>query len=172
MNKYINYSASVCVIVLLFLLGCNSNKPEQISSLYTNVPMETVCMSTPANGDIELRIWGMGNSQEDAIQNAYINAVNEVIFKGVNNGAGTNNHPLYPLIVDANTKRKNEEFFKSFFSKGGDYKFFVHENAESSRSRKIAKNKNRCNVSVIVVVNRQKLKDYLKDYGIYDNSNY
>lgn len=167
MMKYIKRTTNwMWLIVAILVCSCNSKRPETISSLYSTVPMETTSMGIRPNGDVEMRVWGHGNSEEEAIQNACINAVSDVLFKGIHNGVGTNTHQLFALVNDPAVKNANQYYFNAFLSKGGDYRHFVKENKDAVKARKMAKHKGNYNASIIVVVNREALKDNLKAHGI------
>ena len=70
---------------LVFMLICFSsnaqNKQTKSASFYH---YETECLEDKLDGNFVFMAWGAGSSKKEAIDQAKRNAINDILFKGVN----------------------------------------------------------------------------------------
>ena len=121
MMRYI-LTLSAFVAVIMFS-GCWTSNPQQrISARYTD-SFETECIGVELDGSQTLRVWGNGRFRVDAVEQAYKNAVRDVLFKGITKGRGGCN--MKPVITEVNAQEKYAEYFNRFFEDGGAYQEFL-----------------------------------------------
>ncbi|MDG1724812.1 MAG: hypothetical protein P8I11_03900 [Bacteroidia bacterium] len=111
--KNIFITASLIVI-------CSSCNLYNISSSYT---YKTECFGTELDGSQTVKAWGTGRNRFDAVEQAKKNAVNDIIFKGINNG--DQSCQMRPLIIEVQAREKYEDYFNVFFADEGKYLQFV-----------------------------------------------
>jgi len=105
---------SSSLIVLLFV-SCATLK------VTNNYQVE--CMSVGKDGTQLIKVWTNVQNPDQAADQAKINAVHAIIFKGINDGS--NGCMQRGLVSDSDTETKFKEYFKSFFRKNGKYLSFV-----------------------------------------------
>lgn len=116
MKKYI--FVLTCLITVC-LTGCKSRVTSTVA--YHNYTTE--CLGKSMDGTQTLRVWASGRNRTDAIEQAMKKAVYEVTFNGINAGGGECN--AYPVVDEANARKKYEDYFDRFFANGGAYKQYV-----------------------------------------------
>jgi hypothetical protein len=152
-------------IILFAILLIQSCKPQkQIAGNYT---FKTECLGIEMDGSQTVKAWGNGRNRYDAFEQAKKNAVNDVLFNGINEGK--QNCEKRPLVAEVNARQKYDTYFNQFFTDGGEYKNFVSMKDERigqkvSRDRKGARQS--VTHGVIVRVLRAELKQKLIDDGI------
>lgn len=113
------YSISILLsVVLLSFWGC-SNKVT--TTAYHNY--NTECLGKSMDGSQTLRVWASGRNRANAIEQAKKKAVYDVVFAGITGGSGECN--AYPVVDEANARKKYEEYFDVFFADGGAYSQYV-----------------------------------------------
>jgi len=140
---------------ILVLFSCNTQKYVE-----GNYSFETECMGVKMDGSQTLKVWGAGRNKSEAIEQAKINAVRDVLFKGIRKGKTECN--LKPIIVGVNTHENNEIYFNSFFADNGPYKDYVtgdDSNSNFSIFKERKKSDNYKTYSIIVNVQRTKLRE-------------
>lgn len=156
---------SSCIICFAFLLGCKTNPQQGISASYT---YKTECMGVELDGSQTLKAWGNGRNRADAIEQAFKNAVRDVLFNGINNGKSDCN--VKPVIFEVNAQQKHEEYFNRFFSDKGPYKEFVSEKDGSRYHVEVIKERKQSGsqetYGIIVRVLRAELISKMKADGI------
>lgn len=127
---------------LVLLNGCLMSKPQQrISARYTD-SFETECLGIELDGSHTVKAWGNGRNRKDAVEQAYKNAVRDILFKGVTKGKADCN--VKPIIFEVNAQEKYADYFNAFFADGGLYTTFVnkedggHQNLEVYEQRKLS----------------------------------
>lgn len=157
MKKYLYLL--ICAVTILFA-GCRSK--QEVSSTYSMYTFGTTCISNNGDGTYDLRVFGNKDNKNAAINQAMINAVNEVIFKGFN----CDNQTVLPLLTEVNARERHADFFDIFFRNGGNYVKFVRETSNKDNSRIRSKSNSRENYGIIVTVDRAALKNYLNQEGL------
>ena len=156
---------SSCITCLLFLFSCKTNPQQGISASYT---YKTECLGIELDGSQTLKAWGNGRNRADAIEQAYKNAVRDVLFNGINNGKPDCN--TKPVIFEVNARDKYEEYFNAFFSDKGTYKEFVSEKDGSRYHIEVIKERKQSGsqetYGIVVRVLRAELASKMKADGI------
>ena len=115
---------------------------------------------TAGEGIVSVKVSSMSKKPNIAEEQCKKNAVHGVIFKGYY-GTGSV-HPA--LAKDPAAETDNADFFKSFFSDGGQYMRYV--TSVQSGSTSISKVGKEYKVSVIVNVNKNALRKALEKAGV------
>ena len=136
---------------ILVLFSCNTQKYVE-----GNYSFETECMGVKMDGSQTLKVWGAGRNKSEAIEQAKINAVRDVLFKGIRNGKTDCN--LKPIIIGVRVKENNETYFNSFFADNGLYKDYVTGDDSKSNFKERKKSDDYKTYSIIVNVQRAKLR--------------
>lgn len=116
MNRYILFL--ICLLSVC-ITSCRSKLTT--TAAYHNYNIE--CLGKNMDGKQTLRVWASGRNRADAIEQAKKKAVYDVTFSGINAGGGECN--AYPVIDEANARKKYEEYFDRFFANGGAYSKYV-----------------------------------------------
>lgn len=155
--KYIHYY--IVAIFFLSLVSCGSKRVVETAAFHS---YETECLGMDMDGMQTLRVWGTGLNRSDALEQAQKKAVYEVTFTGITGGNGDCN--AYPVVDEANARKKYEKYFDDFFEKGGKYKKFVKLRGEQKSNAKTYHGDGTEMVEVVVIVDRPALKKrYQKD---------
>lgn len=113
-----HYKFSLLFVALLSLWGCVSKITTTAFHNY-----DTECLGKSMDGSQTLRVWASGRNRANAIEQAKKKAVYDVVFTGINGGSGECN--AYPVVDEANARKKYEEYFDLFFADGGAYSQYV-----------------------------------------------
>lgn len=144
------------IAVLLALVALVACGKKQVSSYYDT---GTTFLNTEADGSITVRASGQGRNAQDAIEQAWKNAVKDVMLKGVE--VPGNAFLSKPLITEVNAEEKYSSFLYSFLADQGEYLNFI--STEDKKVGSTQKTRNDIQVRRIVTVRilRQDLKNYL-----------
>ena len=150
MKKYI----IVCAGIMFFILtACKSHQSATTTAFHNYT---TECMGKGMDGTQTLRVWATGRNRTDAIEQAKKKAVYDVTFTGINAGGGECN--TYPVVDEANARKKYEDYFDRFFADGGAYSKYVSiANQKKSAMDKFQGDRNQM-YGIIVTVNRSALR--------------
>ncbi len=152
---------AVAAAMMLTLGACKT--PTNVSNEYATYGFPTQCLGVDPNGDQTLRTWGNGVNKAEAIEQAKRNAVSDVLFKGINDGSADCSRR--PIINEVNAREKYEKYFKVFFRDGGAYNKYV--TIEENRTSRIKSKSSTMEAwSVVVVVNRDALRDRMIDDNV------
>jgi hypothetical protein len=153
------------LVITAVLIGssCSSNK-SSLSAFYSS---ETECLGTEYDGTLTLRVWGEGNTRNDAIEQAKKQAVHDVIFKGITRGVS--DFHMRPLLTESNAEENHQDYFSVFFRDKGDYSKYVNFKDEKSNSRQKVSNRQVYKVGVTVRLLSSELKERLKADGLIKN---
>lgn len=123
----------------------------------------TTAIANKGMGEYVLRVQGIGQTYQQAKEDAMRKAVYDIIFKNVSSSYGEH-RMIHPVLSNPLKEQQHADFFGSFFSAGGDYLKFVHElRLEKDKFKPQA----RRGVIMNVVVNRAALAKYLADNQIF-----
>lgn len=152
----------ILLLSLLCLLGaCRSNK--EVAPTVSVTAMETVSLGNNGDGTITLRAWGSGQNRADAIEQAMLNAVRDVIFKGIKKGTNPG-AASRPLVSEVNAEERYARYFEPFFS-GPEYRKFVKEEGGTAQRMK-STGLSREGYGVVVIVDRAALRKQLIEDGV------
>lgn len=144
-------SVLVIGISLILLSGCASKKITTAAFHNYN----TECMGKSMDGSQTLRVWASGRNRANAIEQAKKRAVYDVVFTGITSGSGECN--AYPVIDEANARKKYEEYFDTFFADGGAYRQYVTTVNQKKSSVDKLQGDGTVMFGIIVSVNRSAL---------------
>ncbi|MEI6123916.1 MAG: hypothetical protein WCQ95_09820 [Bacteroidota bacterium] len=149
----------------IFIFGRCTTPQQRIAGNYT---FKTECMGVELDGSQTLKAWGDGRNRTDAIEQAYKNAVRDVLFIGISNGKPDCN--IKPVIFEVNAQEKYADYFNKFFADGGAYKQFVSEKDGSKYHIEVIKERKQAGsqekYGIIVRVLRAELITKMKADGI------
>lgn len=122
----------VLLVATMLFSSCDPQKKIAVNYNY-----ESQCISVDQDGSETLYAWGKGKNKSEAIERAKINALSDVLFKGIR--AGKSECNLRPVVGEVNAQEKYQEYFSKFFAENGEYKQFVIMNDDSSSQHEISK---------------------------------
>jgi hypothetical protein len=96
-------------IMLPFLSSCRLNPSSTSYFSY-----QTECVNVELDGSQTVKAYGMGRGRVDAVEQAYKNAVRDVIFKGIS--SGSRECQSRPLMLEVNAEEKYRTYFNTFFA--------------------------------------------------------
>lgn len=158
MRKLMIYAAVACMILLT---GCKS-KVIPTTAAFHSYPTE--CMGKSMDGSQTLRVWASGRNKTDAIEQAKKKAVYDVVFTGIQAGSGECN--AYPVVDEANARKKYEDYFDLFFADGGAYLKYVSVANQKNSAIQRHYGDGAQTFGIIVTVNRSALRKRLESDNI------
>ena len=142
----------IAAIVLVVLSGCKSK--EVTTTAFHNYTTE--CLGKSMDGSQTLRVWASGRNRADAIEQAKKKAVYDLVFTGIQAGNGECNS--YPIVDEANARKKYEDYFDTFFADGGAFlKYVSIANQKKSAMQRFLGDGTQT-FGIIVTVNRSALR--------------
>lgn len=149
MRKQISF---IVAIVLVTFIGCKS-KDVTTTAFHS---YSTECLGKSMDGSQTLRVWASGRNRADAIEQAKKKAVYDMVFVGIQSGNGECN--AYPIVDEANARKKYEDYFDLFFANGGAYKEYVSSSNQKKSAIQRYYGDGTQTFGVIVTVNRSALR--------------
>lgn len=152
----------IYILSFFILISCSSQK--NISAYYS---FRTECLGIEMDGSQTLKVWGKGRNRFDAVEQAKKIAVNDVLFKGINDGY--QQCEKRPLLPEVNARQSYDNYFNIFFSDKGDYLNYISLKDERFMKRIFRERKRSSEgvtYSVIVRVLRPQLQQRLIKDGI------
>ena len=155
-------------IMLPFLSSCRINPSSTSYFSY-----QTECVNVELDGSQTVKAYGMGRGRVDAVEQAYKNAVRDIIFKGISSGSAE--CESRPLILEVNAEEKYRSYFNAFFvdripaGRRMNYSYFVSMRDERfiyHVNRPVTQNRDQDVYSAIVRVQREALRQQLIKDGI------
>lgn len=157
MKKYLFILASA-VVALLFA-ACGAHRSQAYYDYESKV------IQAHGDGSYVIRAWGRGRNAAHKYEVAQKQALQDVIFSGVQAQSSNIEH-LKPLCYDMNAREKYEDYFNAFFAEKGPWKQFIamkdRRTFTTNRSRTDAQTLGQ----VTVTVYRADLKRKLQEDGI------
>lgn len=157
MKKYLFILASA-VVALLFA-ACGAHRSQAYYDYESKV------IQAHGDGTYVIRAWGRGRNAAHSYEVAQKQALQDVIFSGVQAQSSNIEH-LKPLCYDMNAREKYEDYFNAFFAEKGPWKQFIamkdRRTFTTNRSRTDAQTLGQ----VTVTVYRADLKRKLQEDGI------
>lgn len=150
MKKYTVICASILVALLT---ACKSHYNVTTTAFHSYT---TECLGSGMDGTQTLRVWATGRNRRDAIEQAKKKAVYDVTFTGINAGGGECN--AYPVVDEANARKKYEDYFDLFFADGGAYSQYVSSSDFNKSSMDKFKGDGMLMFGITVSVNRSALR--------------
>ena len=102
------YEKTIHFSIICFTLS-SCNNLRQVSA---NYDYKTECAGVEGDGSQTLIAWGNGRNRFDVLSKQRMNAVRDVIFKGISDGKdGCNKRPV---LGEVNARQKYEDYFNAF----------------------------------------------------------
>lgn len=146
-----------CLFLLILFVsnGYCQNDP-------TDYNYEIQFIRTGVEGTELFKVFAYGKREVDCINNAKVNAIKAVLFKGIP-GSGIQK----PMISEPGAEEKFKEYFSEFFKVGGKYLNYVSISNDGSISEddrfKVGR---KLKIGVIVSVQKANLRRELEGAGI------
>lgn len=157
MNRQIIIAAA---LVAVLMTGCKSHE-TQTAAFHS---YETECLGKSMDGTQTLRVWASGRNRADAIEQAKKKAVYDVTFTGISAGSGECNS--FPVVDEANARKKYEDYFDRFFATGGAYDKYVTTKGQKTKANQRYRGDGTQTFGIIVTVDRSALRKRFVDDGI------
>lgn len=141
------------MVALCMLNSCKT--AVQIQSEYAYVQMQPECISYNSDGSLVLRSWGMGSDKNSAIENAKRNALETVVFKGINGSCFVS-----PLISEPNVRERNPDYFNDLLGNPSNYSRYI-ETSKADSNQIHAKAESMQNWSIVATVDIKGLRRQL-----------
>jgi len=122
---------------------------------------DIVCEGEGVQGSYLIKVWSYSKRAAIATEQSRKNAVHGVIFKGIV-GVGQKCQSQRPLASTPTIEQQHADFFKKFFSDGGDYQKYV---TTSMRTESVKVGKE-YKIGVVVSVSKDQLRKDLEAAGI------
>ena len=90
--------------ILLYSLPTTAQNHQTKTASYHNY--DTECIEDKLDGSFIFMTWGSASTKKKAIDQACRNAINEILFKGVNKSSCN----IRPLIIEVQAKEKYKEY--------------------------------------------------------------
>ena len=150
MKKLITQILCTVFILILSLSSIAQSKQTKTASYYKYA---TECLEDKLDGNFIFMAWGSGSTKKEAIDQAQRNAVNDILFKGVNKSTCN----VRPLILEVQAAEKYRYYVADFFNK--DYLDYISIE-KSPKSKKKSRSQTVYGVKVKIDVEgiRKKLK--------------
>lgn len=113
-----------------------------------------------------VKVYGFGNTKDEALEQSRRNAVHTVIFKGIKSGSteGCNKNPI---VTEVNGEAKYKDYFIDFFKAEGPYAKFISETNKSENLKSdIIKSGKQWRVGGVYVISIEELRSKLKKDNI------
>ena len=150
------------LFILIGLSSCGVKKKANEDTAQWRY--ETECAGREGvKGVYSLLVYSYSRNADVAVEQAKKNAVHSVVFQGVSGEKCTSKRPL---IENATLDQRQEAFFESFFSDGGDYMKFAVRSTDASGTKVMKLSKREYKVGVKVDVNIEQLRKHLEKSGI------
>ncbi len=161
--KFSNAIMALAAVMLLSLGATSCRNTKEVGTSTAYYQFDPTFQSADASGRLTVRSWGQASSKGKAIEQAKKNAVSQLLFKGYQGAPGYMNRPL---VQEVNARERYAEYFDRFFADGGEYRKFVKEASASDDSRLRSKTDAVQNLSVVVVLDVNKLREQLRKDGV------
>lgn len=151
-----------CVALAALTFSCKTATTE-VAPEYANYNFSVECIGADPDGSQTLRAWGQGKGKAQAIEHAKKNALQEVLFNGINSGNGECSQR--PILTEVNAQERYDYYFSAFFSDKGEYNNYVALD-ESRTSRIKSASSSSENWGVVVTIDCRALRQRLIDDNI------
>jgi hypothetical protein len=147
-SNCIRYKLSFLICTVFILWSCSPK-----------LTGESTLAGTSEQGTILLQSQGYGNTKANALENAEINAFNNVVFKGIPGSAYR-----VPLIDnEQNAKQTHNDYFQQLFSEKKYKAFLLSSSAQSDFKLKTS---GQSNLTSLVKIDVQALRKDMEQKGV------
>jgi hypothetical protein len=148
-------------IILLCSLTSYSQAKKKANKETDAFRYEISCEGEGVQGTYLVKVWSYSKRPAVALEQSKKNAVHGIIFKGFP-GIGQKCQSQRPIAPNPSIEQQYADFFKKFFSNGGDYMKYVTTSGGSD----VLKVKKEYKVGVVVSVSKDQLRKDLEAAGI------
>lgn len=145
------WRAALCAVVMSLASSCKTH--ESINNEYAYREFPTQFISKTRSGEITIKCWGSGTSSASAADNALINGLETILFKGLTTGS----NPVKPLVTSRDTPA-SRDYFDRFFNEG-IYRSYIKQDKSIPRTE--AKSANLQQIGLTAVVDVKALESLL-----------
>ena len=158
----------IVIIVLLFTITTNAQWKKNKANRDTKIwRYDLECEGIAKHGSKLVKVWSYSKNPKHAISRGMKNAVHGIIFKGYA-GGGRGCTSIRPLVKDAKTEKKFQEFFDNFFKDGGEYLKYVSAATDGriAPGDRLKISRREYKIGVIVNIKYNELRKRLEQEGI------
>lgn len=156
MRKIILFAMAIALCVPAFATSKSKANKDTKSFRY-----EIECAGNGVQGTYLIKVWSYSKKARVAAEQCKKNAVHGVIFKGYTGGNGC--VAQRPLAKNPGVELEYEEYFRHFFSDGGEYYKYVSVTSAEQEMVKVGKE---YKVGVVVSVQKDELRKALEAAGV------
>jgi len=151
---------SICLFAFSYGFSQSKKKSNQYTQQFR---YDITCESEGVQGSYIVKVWSYCKKSKPAVatEQSRKNAVHGVIFKGVS-GIGQKCQSQRPLAPDPTIEHQHSDFFKKFFSDGGDWQKYVSASMRTDRVKVGREYK----IGVVVSVSKDQLRKDLEAAGV------
>lgn len=164
MKKYLLLAA---LVLMGALAGVNAKTPTKSEKAMQQFKYDIECAGNGVQGTYLVRVWTYSKKMKDAQEACPRNAVHGVVFKGFASGDGCVGQR--PLAAGAGAELENEDYFRLFFSDGGEYRKYVSVVPGTEEITKVGRE---YKVGVVVSIQKDELRKALEAAGVIKSLNY
>ncbi|MGD9977081.1 MAG: hypothetical protein AB7S54_04010 [Bacteroidales bacterium] len=148
--------------IILLSVSCASTKKAAETS---NKKYELEALNTGVQGTYLVKVWTYSKNPMPNFNQVKKDAIHGILFKGFPGKSGIPGQVA--LVSDPNAETEKADFFKTFFSDGGEYLKYinlVNEGAIAAEDR--IKTGKEYKIGIVVSVNVSSLRKYLESMGV------
>lgn len=154
------FNLLVILSVVALFAACH---PQKVAMEAAH-PISTQYLNDEGDGSITVRAYGQGRHRGDALEQAYKNAVRDVMLNGVD--VPGNALLSRPLIMEVNAEEKYATFLNDFFKDDGPYVNFFSKRDRRHNTNEKSWGGAQLKLSTTVRVLRSDLEQYLRECEI------
>ena len=152
------------ILILCCFVGFSQTKKEKkAADKQTEVyRYELACAGTGVQGTYLVKVWTYAKKSNVALEQSKKNAVHGIIFKGFTGNSIAGCTSQRPIASNPTIEQEQSDFFRKFFSDGGDYMKYV----SVSGGNELIKVGKEYKVGVVVSVAKEQLRKDFEAAGI------
>lgn len=152
-----NFITQIICTVFIFSLSFSCIAQVKQTKTASYYKYETECLEDKMDGNFIFMAWGSGSTKKEAIDQAKRNAINDILFKGINKS----NCNVRPLILEVQAKDKYRNYVANLFRKDYLNYIFVEKSPKSKK-----KSRSQTVYGVKVKIDVEGLRNKLKSDNI------
>jgi len=161
--KKAKFILTTILILCCFVGFSQTKKDKKKADKQTAVyRYEIACAGTGVQGTYLVKVWTYAKKPDVAFEQSKKNAVHGIIFKGFAGNSIDGCTPQRPMAAKPTIEQEQSDFFRKFFSNGGDYMKYV----SVSGGREMVKVGKEYKVGVVISVSKDQLRKDLEAVGI------
>jgi hypothetical protein len=161
----LNALQKVMIVIIIMLINITELYAQKYNKKH-KLRYEVECIRSGNDGTQLIKVWTYVKKPKKAIDQAKLNAIHALIFKGIK--AGVSGCAHNPLALKPDTEEKHAEYFQIFFKKYGKYLQFINSSSGNVKpSDRIRQNK-LYKIGVEISVNYSLLRKELENDKIID----